>query len=126
MKQNKCLQPLLAAVVLVGAVCSLSGCGNSAQATNEPTTVYVCRKTHDVFVGPAQPTPVRHPSTGETSLMLGFYCQQCQKWLPGPPMEQLQRMRGGFVCPTHKKPMQLDGPVPEDAQRLPDASGETP
>ena len=67
MKHNNCLLRLLAAVAVMWAACSLSGCGNSARATNKPTTVYVCCKTHDVFVGPVPKDVQRLPdAAGET------------------------------------------------------------
>ena len=104
------------------------GCGGSESEARQPTesdsvTVFVCRESGDVFVGSTQPTPAQNPKTGKASLMRGLYCPQCQKWYAGPPLDELQRKRGGGLCPKDRKtPMRLDGPVPDSAQRLPDTA----
>jgi rubredoxin len=91
----------------------------SAQADSRPPpTVYVCRKTGELFVGKGKPGPQIHPDTGLATLFPGLYCPQCGVWKASPPSERLFRHPELLNCPSCKSPRRFDGDVPEGTPEL--------
>ena len=75
--------------------------------------VYVDTESGAPFLLRARNSPESHPETGETTLIPGMYCVQCQSWKPVGPLEILQTSRTLHRCPVHKTPMLRDGPLPD-------------
>ena len=84
-----------------------------------PNLVFVCRESGETFVMRAKNAIETHPTTGKPTLMPGLYCDQCQKWRASPPLEVLQQNPSASLCPTHRKPMTTDGPIPTGSFTLP-------
>jgi hypothetical protein len=83
-----------------------------------PTMVFVCRESHELFVGPARATPAPHPSTEKPTLMPGWYCPKCQTWHAGPPSDVAARAPEKVVCRKTRTPLLREGPKPKDAREI--------
>lgn len=57
--------------------------------------------------------PITHPENARSQLQPAMYCEQCRKWYPVPPLDELNRNPGAGRCPRHRTPLSLEGPVPE-------------
>ena len=106
----------LASVVIGGLACYPVLFGSSKTVPDEllQEIVYVDKESGDVFLLPARSSPEVHPETGEPTLIPGMYCEKCNAWKPVGPMEMLQTSRVPLVCPLHKTPMSIEGPLPEN------------
>ena len=105
----------IAAVVVAGLACYPVLFGGSTTVPDEllQEIVYVDKETGDVFLLRARSSPEIHPETGDPTLIPGMYCEKCNSWKPVGPIEMLQTSRVPRVCPTHKTPLSLEGPLPE-------------
>ena len=75
--------------------------------------VYVDTESGEAFLLRARNSPESHPETGESTLIPGMYCPQCQSWKPVGPLEILQTSRVPQRCPVHRTLMLRDGPLPD-------------
>lgn len=106
--------------LFVGITALLAGCGtNSADPADETAkNVYVCTESDEVFVSASTDYRTRHPSTGKQTLVRAMYCPRDRKWYAAPPPDRLQRGTQPPLCPDRKTPMELTGPVPEQATMI--------
>lgn len=105
----------LSIVVIGGLVCYPVLFGGSTTVPDEllQEIVYVDKESGDVFLLRARSSPEIHPETGEPTLIPGMYCEKCKGWKPVGPIEMLQTLKVARVCPIHKTPLSLEGPLPE-------------
>ena len=89
---------------------------NDAQPS--PLTVYICRKTGDLFVSREPLTTQNHPETGLATLSPGVYCPQCGEWKPSPPPDRLYGRPEMLHCPKCRSPRTFDGEIPEGTLEL--------
>lgn len=75
--------------------------------------VFVCRESGETFVRRAKNPIEKHPRTGQTTLMPGLYCSECQKWRASPPVDILQQNPSAGLCTTHRIAMTSTGPLPK-------------
>ena len=101
-----CLSSLLAYLLLFG--------GASVVPDDQlQEIVYVDTESGVAFLLRARNSLESHPETGETTLIPGMYCAQCQSWKPVGPLEILQTSRTMHRCPVHKTILLRDGPLPD-------------
>lgn len=62
--------------------------------------------------------PTLNPSNPKSQLLPAWHCEQCQKWYPLPPLEELNRTQGATLCPKTKTPLQPEGPLPTERLEL--------
>ena len=105
----------LVIVVVGGLACYPALFGGSTTVPDEllQEIVYVDKDSGDVFLLRARSSPEIHPETGEPTLIPGMYCEKCRTWKPVGPMEMLQSSKVTRVCPIHKIPLSLEGPLPD-------------
>lgn len=94
---------------------TLSGCGtrpSAPQSSEPPRAVFFDTQTRRpvVCVLDADGTPL----DARPTLTPAMYCDDCRRWYPVPPLEQLNRSPGAAVCPRTRKPLSLEGPLPAD------------
>lgn len=76
-----------------------------APATASPLSeevTYMCRETGALFRGSRDEGPDATEAGDCQNLVQALYCPMCRKWYPFPPLEILERMPAGPVCPRHR------------------------
>ncbi len=89
-----------------------------ATADELPQMVFVCRESHEMFVGAARATPAKHPRTEQLTLLPGWYCPKCQSWHAGPPSDAASRQPDKVLCPKTRVRLRREGPLPKDATNI--------
>lgn len=105
----------IASLIVAGVCCA--GCGSEEPPAPPPPPqrmVYIDMATMKPLVHDAATSfPAVHPVTGKPTLRPALYCPTCKKWLPTPPIDQVNRQPGAGLCPHDKTPLTTDGPWPD-------------
>ncbi|MFO0917294.1 MAG: hypothetical protein U0872_03145 [Planctomycetaceae bacterium] len=83
-----------------------------------PLTVYICRKTGDLFVSRTLLKTQHHPETGLATWRRGVYCPQCGEWKSSPPPDRLYGHPELLHCPKCRTPRTFEGEIPDGTMEL--------
>jgi len=95
------------------------GCGSNSTTVDRDAgqMVYVDTTTDEAVVADVSSEyPVLNPQTGKKTLKPGLYCWECKKWYPVPPLDQINRIPNGAICPKTGRPLSSEGPWPDEME----------